>query len=277
MSDEKISQLSDGSAPTDADLFPVARSTSNFSLSWAEIKTALSSLYLALSTVTTKGDILVATGSGAVSRLAVGSNTQVLTADSTQTTGVKWAAAGSGSSPLTTKGDVWGYSSADARIPVGADGKVLTAASAQSLGVAYQFPPGYELNYTQITSNVNVASTTESSGTTIISPGAITFDGAPVIVEFFCLFQSGTTANNVFHACLFEGATQITRFGATLLSPAAQQVIPFYGCYRFTPSAASHTYTVTAFVNSTTGTPAVLGSAAGTASGPPAFVRFTKV
>ena len=46
--------------------------------------------------LTTKGDVLVGTGSGAVTRLAVGTNTQVLTADSTQTSGVKWAAASGG-------------------------------------------------------------------------------------------------------------------------------------------------------------------------------------
>lgn len=45
---------------------------------------------------TTKGDIVAATGANAVSRLGVGSNTQVLTADSTQATGMKWAAASSG-------------------------------------------------------------------------------------------------------------------------------------------------------------------------------------
>jgi len=43
------------------------------------------------STVTTKGDLIVGTGSGAVTRRGVGSNGQVLTADSTQTDGVKWA------------------------------------------------------------------------------------------------------------------------------------------------------------------------------------------
>lgn len=42
-----------------------------------------------------KGDLLIGTGSGARAKLAVGTNGYVLTADSTQTTGLKWAAAAS--------------------------------------------------------------------------------------------------------------------------------------------------------------------------------------
>lgn len=43
-----------------------------------------------------KGDLIVGTGADAFSRLAVGTNNHVLTADSTSATGVKWAAASSG-------------------------------------------------------------------------------------------------------------------------------------------------------------------------------------
>lgn len=43
-------------------------------------------------------------------------------------------------SPLTTKGDLFGYDTADARIPVGNDDDVLTADSAQALGVKWAAP-----------------------------------------------------------------------------------------------------------------------------------------
>lgn len=47
-----------------------------------------------------------------------------------------------GSSPLTTKGDVYGYSSNNARVPIGADGTVLTADSAQALGLKWSSVAG---------------------------------------------------------------------------------------------------------------------------------------
>lgn len=45
-------------------------------------------------------------------------------------------------SPLTTKGDVWGYDSTDNRIPIGTNGNFLIADSAQTLGLKW----GNELN-----------------------------------------------------------------------------------------------------------------------------------
>lgn len=51
----------------------------------------------ARSTLTTKGDLYVATASATVARQAIGTDGYVLTADSAQTNGLKWAAAAGGS------------------------------------------------------------------------------------------------------------------------------------------------------------------------------------
>lgn len=46
--------------------------------------------------------------------------------------------AGGSASPLTTKGDLYGFDTGDARVPVGSDGQVLKADSADPLGVSWQ-------------------------------------------------------------------------------------------------------------------------------------------
>lgn len=78
--------------------------------------------------MTTKGDLIAGGASGAATRLPVGSNTQVLTADSAQTLGVKWAAPVRGANPMTTAADliVGGTSGAETRLAKGSDGQVLT-------------------------------------------------------------------------------------------------------------------------------------------------------
>jgi hypothetical protein len=54
--------------------------------------------------VDAKGDIIAATAADAVSRLAVGANNTVLTADSSTATGLKWAAAAAGGMTVLASG-----------------------------------------------------------------------------------------------------------------------------------------------------------------------------
>jgi hypothetical protein len=66
-------------------------------------QTSQTAAFDALAPTTTKGDLIVDNGTNNV-RLAVGTDTYVLTADSAAATGVKWAAAAGGGSNITAQG-----------------------------------------------------------------------------------------------------------------------------------------------------------------------------
>jgi hypothetical protein len=95
-----------------------------------------------------KGDVFAASADNVISRLAVGSNNQVLTADSAQTLGVKWATPASAPGVAAdtiwdAKGDLAVGTGADtaSKLTVGSDGQLLTADSTQTTGVKWAAAP----------------------------------------------------------------------------------------------------------------------------------------
>ena len=122
------------SAPTNGDIVYVAGTVNKLRFrqdgSWLELGGA--------SILTTKGDLL--TYSNVDARLEIGSDDQILTADSSVTLGMAWKTPSSGGSPLTKKGDLYTYSDTDIRLPVGSDGQILSADSTTTIGIAWITP-----------------------------------------------------------------------------------------------------------------------------------------
>jgi hypothetical protein len=149
-----------------------------------------------------------------------------------------------------------------------------------SSGAAAVRPPGYEWDYVQITAGVNVTGTTEGASTTVITGNAVTFDGAPVLLEVFCprIIMDTGAAGDQFFICLFESGASIGRLAnfRTASITAQTQYVARVG-YRFTPTAGSHTYSIACFISSTTGTPKFDAGAAGVGNMVPAYYRVTKV
>ncbi len=122
----------------------VADSSQTLGIKWAAVPGT--SAFVPVSTIDAKGDLLVGTANDALDNLTVGSNNQVLTADSAQTMGVKWATPASGAVATDaiwdTKGDLAVASGADAasKLAAGSNDQVLTADSAQTLGVKWATP-----------------------------------------------------------------------------------------------------------------------------------------
>ena len=84
------------------------------------------------------GDLLTHNGIG-LDKLPLGLLDQILAADPNGALGIKWVnAAPSGLSPLTTKGDLYGFALDNTRVAVGADGTVLSGDSSNSNGVSYK-------------------------------------------------------------------------------------------------------------------------------------------
>ena len=166
--------------------------------------------------------------------------------------------------------------------PVTGQARNSTFAKAPNLGsgasLKFYIDPGLEIGYDQITASVNIAATAPP-GTTIIGGTARTYDGGPVVLEFFSpqITTPNAAAGNTVNIALFDGASQVVILGIIQTPAAANTKVPVLLRWRFTPSAGSHTYAIAAWAASTTGTPSVAAGTGGISSGfDPAYLRITR-
>lgn len=171
----------------------------------------------------------------------------------------------------------YGDASHSAQVTVDAQGRLTGASQVGIAGGSGTI--GFEVGYDQITTGVNITATTLGTANTIIACAAHTFDGAAVLLTvFFPFVKIGSSAAAQIWVVLNEGGVNLGELGSLgYPSGTLSQIMPWCLQYRFTPSAGNHTYTIAAFTNSTTGTPACGAGAAGSGAFVPAFARFTKV
>ena len=157
------------------------------------------------------------------------------------------------------KGAVNGYA------PLDATGKVPVAQLP-----AAATPPGTELAYAEITANVSIGGTVID----VVSSGAITYSGAPIMIEFFAAeWETPAVLGAFLLAYLWDGSTDLGQL-ALIYSPGSNTMgTPVYARRRLTPTAGSHTYRIRGYCSGGTGK---LQAASGAPSTyVPAFIRVT--
>ena len=135
-------------------------------------------------------------------------------------TGSAWVNVDSGStSPLTTKGDLYTYSTTDARLAVGTNGQVLTADSTTATGLKWAAAAGggkvLQVVTATTTSSTTVTSTTftDSTITASITPSATT--SKVLVLATMSINAQRSAAGSDADVRLVRGSTAIASWNGT--------------------------------------------------------------
>jgi hypothetical protein len=125
-------------------------------------------------------------------------------------------------SPLTTKGDLYGYDTTNARVPIGTNGQVLTADSTAALGLKWATPSagggGKVLQVVNATTTTAVSSSSATHAdtglTATITPTAST-SKILVLVSQTGLKKTAGASNTFLALKLLRGSTVLSTFEDT--------------------------------------------------------------
>ena len=166
---------------------------------------------------TTLGDLAYRSATANVkTRLALGTAGQVLRVNSGGTA-PEWAATAD-QTPLTTKGDLFTFSTVDARLGVGANGTLLTADSSEATGLKWVAPAGggkvlQVVSATTTTQTVLATTTSTDTGiTATITPSSAT--SKILIIMSIAVKYDMASANDLqARGKVFRAATTIADYG----------------------------------------------------------------
>jgi hypothetical protein len=152
------------------------------------------------STLTTKGDTFVATAASTVTRLAAGADGTVLTADSTQTKGVKWATPSSLPSQTGNSGKY-----------LSTDGSTTSwAAAVATLNVTFNAQTGTTYSLVSADANNKIVTLSNAGAITLTVPNGVFTTGQQINIQ-----QIGAGQVTV----VSDGTTVLTSTGATSTAP----------------------------------------------------------